>query len=80
MSAVHEDRERRRGVPLLLWPFWALWHLLIGIVALTGRLIAVLLGFVLMVAGILVSLTIVGAVIGVPLAIVGLLLVIAGLF
>jgi hypothetical protein len=67
-------------VPWYLWPFWAIWRLVAWIVLLTGRLIAVVLGGVLMLAGFLVSLTVVGAVIGIPLAILGFLLVLRGLF
>jgi len=50
------------------------------IVGFTGRLVAVVLGAVLMILGGLVSLTIVGAIIGIPLAVVGLLIVLRGLF
>ena len=64
----------------LLWPFMLVWHLVVGIVEMTGRLVAVILGLVLMVVGIIVSLTVVGLIIGVPLAIVGFLLVWRGLF
>jgi hypothetical protein len=64
----------------ILWPFVALWRLLAGIVEVTGRLVAVVLGGVLMIAGAVVSLTVVGAVVGVPLAILGFLLILRGLF
>ena len=74
------EMEVRKHVPWLLWPFWAIWKLVIGIVAVTGRLVAVILGLVLMIAGVLVSLTIVGLIIGVPLFLFGLLLVFRGLF
>lgn len=66
--------------PWYALPFIALWKLITGIVALTGRLVAVILGFVLLLAGIIVSLTVVGAIVGIPLAIVGFLLVLRGLF
>lgn len=72
--------QAKQKVPLLLWPFWALWRLVAGIVGFTGRLVAVLLGLILMVVGVIVSLTIVGLIIGVPLFILGLLLVFRGLF
>ena len=39
-----------------------------------------IIGIVLMIVGVLVSLTIIGAIVGVPLAIVGLLLFIKGIF
>jgi hypothetical protein len=68
------------SVPWYLWPFWAIWRLLTLIVELTGRLIAVVLGLLLMVIGALVSLTVIGAVLGVPLIIIGFLLVLRGFF
>ena len=64
----------------ILWPFIALWKLLAGLIALTGRLVAVILGAALMLLGGLVSLTVVGAVIGIPLAVLGLLIILRGLF
>ena len=70
----------KKGHPWYAWPFIALWKLITGIVEFTGRLVAVILGFVLLLAGILVSLTVVGAIVGIPLAIVGFLLVLRGLF
>jgi hypothetical protein len=72
--------ETQSHTPWYAWPFVALWKLIAGIVALTGRLVAVILGFVLLLAGILVSLTVIGAFVGIPLAIVGFLLVLRGLF
>ncbi len=70
----------RHGVPWYLWPFAALWKLLAVIVELTGRLVAMILGIVLIIVGVIVSLTIVGAIVGVPLAIIGLLLFLKGIF
>ncbi len=72
--------ETKPNVPWYIWPFVTLWKLIAGIVTLTGRLVAVILGLVLMLVGILVSLTVVGAIVGIPLAIVGFLLVLRGLF
>lgn len=64
----------------LLWPFVFLWRLVAGIVELTGRLLAVLLGLAIMVIGIVLSVTIIGAVLGTPLLILGFMLVLRGLF
>lgn len=64
----------------ILWPFIALWKLLAGLIGLTGRLVAVIIGAVLVLTGGIVSLTVVGAVIGIPLAVLGLLIVLRGLF
>jgi len=68
------------GTPWILWPFVALWRLIALIVEFTGRIVAVVLGAALMIVGIIVSLTVIGAVVGIPLAILGLLLVLRGLF
>ena len=66
--------------PWYLWPFVAIWKLLAAIVELTGRFVAMVLGLVFMLVGALISLTIIGAIIGIPLAIVGLLLFLRGMF
>lgn len=55
--------------------FALLVALAVGIVKLAGRTVALLLGVVLMTAGVIVSMTIVGAVVGVPLAVFGAILV-----
>jgi hypothetical protein len=72
--------ESKRKVPWILWPFWALWKLISGIVEFTGRVVAVILGLVFMIVGVIISLTIVGAIVGVPLAILGFMLTMRGLF
>ncbi len=69
-----------RNTPWILWPFVALWKLVTGILKLTGRLVAVVLGAVLMIVGVAVSLTVIGAIVGVPLAILGFMLTVRGLF
>jgi hypothetical protein len=76
MSYRTQSRPRTHW---LLWPVVALWRLVAGIITLTGRFVAILLGAVLIFVGLLVSLTIVGAIVGIPLALLGLLLVVRGL-
>lgn len=73
-------KEKKKGVPCLLWPFWVVWKLVIGILEITGRLIGFVLGLVLMILGIVLSLTIVGAILGVPLLVFGFLLMIRAIF
>lgn len=73
-------KAESKSVPWYLWPFWAIWRLLTIVVELTGRLIAVIIGLVFMIIGTLTSLTVIGAVIGIPLIIIGFLLVLRGLF
>ena len=70
----------KHHTPWFLWPLVAIWKLLEVIVELTGRLVAMILGIVLMFVGSIVTLTIVGAIVGIPLAIIGLLLFIKGIF
>jgi len=70
----------KHHIPWYLWPFAALWKLLSIIVELTGRFVAMVLGIVLILVGVIVSLTIVGAIVGIPLALIGLLLLLRGIF
>ena len=72
--------EKGKKTPWVLWPFVAIWRLLTLILELTGRLVAIILGCVLMIVGVIVSLTVIGAIVGVPIAIFGFLLVMRGLF
>jgi hypothetical protein len=69
-----------KHVPLLLWPFWAIWRLIALIIGLTGRLVAVILGLVLMVVAVVISIPVITIPIGIPIFLVGLLLVFRGLF
>jgi hypothetical protein len=71
---------QKRRIPWYVWPFWVLWKLVSGIVEFTGRIVAVVLGLVFMIVGIVLSLTFIGAFIGAPLAVTGLLLTLRGLF
>ena len=73
-------RAHKHHTRWALWPFRALWTLIATIVEMTGRLVAMILGSVFILVGLVVSLTIVGAVIGIPLAIIGFLLVLRGIF
>jgi uncharacterized membrane protein HdeD (DUF308 family) len=72
--------KERRDVPLLLWPFYALWRLLGFVLELTGRVLGIILGLVLVIAGIVASLTVIGAVVGIPLIVLGFMLMVRGLF
>jgi hypothetical protein len=72
--------QTKHGTPWYLWPFIAIWRLLAAIVELTGRFLAMVLGIVFIVVGVIVSLTVVGAIVGIPLALIGLLLFLRGLF
>jgi hypothetical protein len=69
-----------KRTPWFLWPFVAIWRLLAGIIQVTGRLVAAILGLVLMIVGVVLCLTVIGAIAGVPLIVFGLLLVLRGFF
>ncbi len=69
-----------RPVPILLWPFYAVWRLLSFILSIVGRLLCSVLGIGLMVAGVLITMSVVGAPLGIPLASLGFLLLIRALF
>ncbi len=68
------------NVPILLWPFYAIWRLLTFILNLIGRVISALLGIALMAVGVAISLSVVGAPIGIPLTALGFLLLTRALF
>ncbi len=72
--------KHHHHTPWFLWPFVALWRLIATIVELTGRFVAMVLGLVFIIVGVIVSLTLVGAIIGIPMAIIGLLLFLKGIF
>ncbi len=70
----------KHHVPWYLWPFAALWQLIATIVGMTGRFVAMVLGLVFILVGVIVSLTLIGAIVGIPMAIIGLLLFLKGIF
>ena len=78
------DHDHRSGFGWLIWllilPFRLVFGLVGFILGLVGRLVGFILGLVLILAGGLISLTIIGAIIGIPLALLGLLLVVMALF
>jgi hypothetical protein len=74
-----EGRHARR-IPWVLWPFWALWKLIAGLMTATGRLVAVVLGLAFLIIGVVLTATVVGAVVGIPFILLGFLLALRGLF
>jgi hypothetical protein len=50
------------------------------LIDLTGRLVVVVIGATLMLGGGVLCLTVIGAIIGIPIAILGLVIVLRGLF
>jgi len=76
MIAVMSERD----IPVLLWPFYAIWRLLTFVVEMVGRLICALLGLALMAAGTAITITVLAAPIGIPIAAVGFLLLVRAVF
>lgn len=72
--------QPRRHVPWLLWPFYALWMLIAGLIRLTGRLVAVVLGLVFLIVGGILTVTVIGSILGIPLMIFGFLVIVRGFF
>jgi hypothetical protein len=77
MSQVSITANR---VPWYLWPFHAIWRLITWIVRLTGRLIAIILGFALIIIGAVLCITVILLPVGVPMIVFGFLLTMRGLF
>ena len=69
-----------KDIPILLWPFYAVWRLLTLILEITGRIICAILGLALMAAGTAITISIVAAPIGIPLVVFGFLLLLRALF
>ena len=69
-----------RDVPILLWPFYAIWRLLTFVLEVVGRLLCALIGIALMAAGTAITITVLAAPVGIPLAAVGFLLVVRAIF
>ena len=68
------------NLSIIFWPFTAVWTLLSLILKLIGRLLAGILGLTLMVVGLLLTFLIVSAPAGIPLTVLGLLLLIRSIF
>ncbi len=69
-----------KQIPWILWPFYAIWRLLTFILKLTGRIICAVIGLALMAAGVAITVTVVAAPIGIPMAAFGFLLLVRALF
>jgi hypothetical protein len=70
----------RETAPWFLWPVAAVWDLLAFLIELTGRLVGVLLGLTLFTLGLVLTITVVLAPVGIPLMVVGGLLLVRSFF
>lgn len=64
----------------LLAPFAVLWRFTAWIIGAVGRIVALVIGFVFILIGVLVSMTIIGLPFGIALLILGSMLIWRGLF
>ena len=74
------SRTNNTATAWLLWPFAAVWKLLATILLITGRVLGIILALGLMAVGIVLTMTVAGAPVGIPIAILGLLLMIHSVF
>jgi hypothetical protein len=66
--------------PILLWPFYAIWRLLTFILNIVGRLVCAILGLGIMFTGVAITMSVVGAPVGIPLVSLGFLLLLRAVF
>jgi hypothetical protein len=64
----------------LAFPFILMGRLVELTLKATGRFMAVLIGIIFLMLGITLTITIIGAIIGIPLAITGFMLILRGFF
>jgi len=75
---MNDSTESR--VPILLWPFYAIWRLLTFILNIIGRVLCALVGIAMMIAGVAIALSVVGAPVGIALTALGFLLLVRAIF
>ena len=71
---------QHKRTPIIFLPFVIVWSIFSFFLRLTGRLVAAVIGLVFMIAGIALSVSVVAAPIGIPLAIFGFLLMLRSVF
>lgn len=72
--------SKKQSTPWIFWPFMAIWSLLAALIEITGRLVAVILGVAVALVGIVLTLTGIGAILGIPLGLLGMAIVFRGIF
>ncbi|MGA7160733.1 MAG: hypothetical protein WBZ48_07005 [Bacteroidota bacterium] len=72
--------NQRKRTPILLLPFVFVWAVFSFFMKLTGRVVAGICGLIFMIIGVALTVTLVAAPIGIPLAIFGFLLMLRSIF
>lgn len=62
-------------IKLIFLPLTIVWTLAMAIIKLTGKLVALILGFLITIIGIVLSLTIIGAIVGIPMILIGIAMI-----
>lgn len=70
----------KRRTPILLWPVIGLWRMTTFVSNRIGILMTLIVGVLLMLAGYVLISTIIGAIIGIPLFVMGLFFTVRGLY
>jgi hypothetical protein len=72
--------KNAQNTPWLIWPFKALLNLIEGIIKLTGRLVAAVIGLAVMIVGVVLTALVITAPLGIPMIIFGFMLMVRGIF
>ncbi len=64
---------------ILSWPFEFLWLFICLLFKILGGLLFAIIGLILVLAGIILTITVVGSIVGIPLIFAGLLLIMCSL-
>ncbi len=71
---------QHRKTSIVFFPFVIVWTLFSFFMKLTGRVVSAIIGFGFMIVGITLSVTLVAAPVGIPLAVFGFLLMLRSVF
>ncbi len=66
--------------PWIFWPIRAVFDLIEWVLRITGRLVAAVIGLVIMITGLVLTISILAAPIGIPMMVFGLVLMVRGIF
>ena len=77
---VEMSIEKKSKVPWYLWPVWLPLKIAFFIIGLVGRLLGLIIAVLMILLGSVLTETIIGAIIGIPLMIIGIALGISCIF
>lgn len=66
--------------PWIFWPIRAVFDLVEWVLRLTGRLVAAIIGLVIMIVGFVLTMTVIAAPIGLPMILLGFALMVRGIY